>query len=1218
MAQLGTLSIDFLVNLQNSLNQVGQLENRIAELERTARDSRRAVDDIGNARVGNIAGAFDDAAGAIDRFRGGLSGVVSGQGGIGDLIGAFKGIPPQALLAAGSVIAITGAVAGLGIAITSSINSLRAQTAEMSSGAKETGVAFQAYQDLAGAAKLAGVDIDAMKDGLKEINATLGDGAESEKAKLFQQLGVSILDASGKMKSADQILMESADAFKAMGSDTERSVMALKLFGEEAGPKLAPMLKQGQAGIQGLIEENRELNGVISNETAKSVKGFEDGLKRLNTVVEGAKNAFGAIFMPAATLVVEVFLELAKAIKGALPEGQSFQDLVLDITKSGLRLLLQAIDAGIKKINQFGRVLIVAAPALVMIYNNVMLTVDGLRILINALDIFKAFVQTTVLVVVGALIDAFGSLVGAMGDVASAVGLDSVAEGAKTAQTSIQAMSAAIGSINRDAIAGMKTDFNDILDTTGDIGDRTKNIGSNIKGLQGVGQGIADFGVPLQGANDALIGALKENTESNKKNTEGALDLKKVLGEDKEKKEKAAKKEKESKISELMQFQRLIGPGASEELYKEDPKYKEIIDKAVKDQSEIEKKNKAETERLNKLLKARSGAAEKYNKTVGDILETQRTIESAHEYVAEVDRREAERNANHANNREQWLSETEKIDKNLAEVKSKGYKQEVEFYEARAEVIEGIDKTIGQIPVIGKQLANVAEGLFRGGNVLRDAASKVGIGQPRRKGEIAESRAKAGVLKGRLERRKSIDEQETEELRLRNDVQRQQGVDALDAALQKEKELFDLRKQQSKQFEQFSKAEVAAIQSIIKLTKDLGAAQANIVVSRAQEMAHRLAAEKAMGMELANLVLANQIIHEKNELTRLKLQLDEADAEYAFEIQKLNMQNLTGLRLTIEQQKLRNEYEAKVLGIKKEITAEEEKAAERGKTILQQTIEKAQKLTHANEAAKQGLEIERINGELIKNGTSLESYALQITKANLEAKLKEQELNLQNLTPLEKELEMLKIKNELLEKTNSLEDERGQKIMENIEKSLSGGSAVAGGLGDLIAKIGGDEKADDLGFQDMLRQIDNVSGALGGLGQSAAGVARIMAGDLIGGITGLITGLMSTVGSVYDFFFGESEEEKKAREEREKREEEARFEDVSQIFFDNAALRQQAEEFAKAFVTEQEKRMGRPVEITIDARGALIGEENEVARALSNLLETELGRRVGNVGIGRL
>ena len=348
----------------------------------------------------------------------------------------------------------------------------------------------------------------------------------------------------------------------------------------------------------------------------------------------------------------------------------------------------------------------------------------------------------------------------------------------------------------------------------------------------------------------------------------------------------------------------------------------------------------------------------------------------------------------------------------------------------------------------------------------------------------------------------------------------------------------------------------------------------------------------------------------------LRLRTEIANNELNLSAEDARLKN-TSLESQIRQLEIRrmdvSEAERKVLVLEEEVGLAmklrdiNNSAVEGAKAAVQKAREAAESLAHRNQVARLGYAIEA------------ETSAQQ--KLSLEYELKLQQLQTQQLTDQEYKLELLKLENELKEKRNELDEKQRQersKTVEKVGQGLSGAGQITGGLGDLINKIGGAGKEDDMGWQDMLRQIDNVSGVMGGLGQASSGVARIMAGDLIGGITSVVTGLMSAVGSIYDFFFGETEQEKKDREEQERREEEARFDDISQIFFDNAALRQQAEEFAKAFVSEQERRMGRPVEITIDARGALIGEENEVARALGNLLETELGRRVGNVGIGRL
>ena len=1184
MAQLGTLSIDFLVNLQNSLNQVGQLENRIAELERTARDSRRAVDDIGNARIGNIAGAFDDATDGINRFRGGLQGVLSGGGGIGDLIGAFKGIPPQALLAAGSVIAITGAVVGLGFAIKSSLSSLVQQGDELDKASQRAGVSVEALQQLRYAAELSGIGADKLTDAFKEVNNALGQGKEGEKAKIFEQMGVSITDATGKIKSADQMLIESADTFKNLGSDTERAVLAMKLFGE-GGKELVPLLKQGTDAVREQMKELDELGGVLGGDTVKATVELSDQMTRIKTLMGGVSNSFAEIFLPSAKLVVDVFLEIAKAIKGSLPEGESFKDLVLSITKSGLRLMIQAIDATVKKINQFGSMLIVAAPLIENVYQQIMFVVDAAIILVNALDILKSFIQVAVITVVEELVKAFGALVGAIGDVAATVGLDSVAEQASNAKSSIDAMSGAFASIRQSGLDSIKTDWEDINNAIDSSTKRIKSYGEATKNIQSVGQSLADLQSPTSGANDAinrLTDAVNNNTDANKQNT-GATD--KNTDEGKKNAANAAKGGAAAKAiprieSPVETYERLSGRELNiEPGFKKSEALKEIVEPANVKLKEIEKSMEAERQRSLELER-------KANSTQLQIIQRKKQLKEKDDKLDELRSNEIDLEFERSDLQEE-LYKSEQKNRDYAKKRAELFGDEVELLEARQKDIEKLTSKVPEgLPGSG-QMQNVLEGGFRGANVLRDAAATVGIGKPRRKAKMAETRGELAEMEPANERSiensKKLAKVNEEILAIDNErIIANSEINNL-SELQAQQ---DAQKLQSQKALSNYEAQYQAQKNLISKTQmDINLAEIEYI--------------SLLNMKLTLLNNENALITEQDVKKREALQLENAGIRYELAMIELQSKKLEGLEYQAEAQEIINEHTREEYEIRQRTFEANNSALEAAKQAVEAAKARGAELANINALASK--EIEILNTKNVFNRLDLE-YALEKLKTNI-----------QNLTPLQQELELLKAKLDYEEKIKQAR--AGQ--VEKLGQGFSGAGQIAGGLGDLINKIGGTGKEDDMEFQDMLRQIDNVSGALGGLGQASSGVARIMSGDLIGGITSLITGLMSTVGSVYDFFFGETEQEKKDREEREKQDEEARFDDVTQIFFDNAALRQQAEEFAKAFVSEQEKRMGRPVEITIDARGALIGEENEIARSLGNLLETELGRRVGNAGIGR-
>ena len=348
---------------------------------------------------------------------------------------------------------------------------------------------------------------------------------------------------------------------------------------------------------------------------------------------------------------------------------------------------------------------------------------------------------------------------------------------------------------------------------------------------------------------------------------------------------------------------------------------------------------------------------------------------------------------------------------------------------------------------------------------------------------------------------------------------------------------------------------------------------AAIVAINAEQMAFELSLAKASEEKNRRDSIINEILLRRTQIAQNEIDLGEEAARFANE----KLQNIIRT-LEISLQEI-SEEERKVLLL-------EQQAAHQTRLNSLQTdaVNKAKEAM----AIAQTQALEAANRER----TALNELRLlwetnAIKKASLQYNFEMLRIDNANLTVIERELEEKKA---LLAYEEAITAER--------IKQVQATSQGIGGLGSLGGQFGG--MMEKLGFdKETARVVDEISTGLVGVGQGVGGVAQIMAGDPVGGITNLLSGGLTAFESIYDIFNPEEEKIDPA--------------EYAQIEIDAETLREQAREFAQAFVDEQEKRMSRPVQITIDARGALVGEENEVARQLGNLLESEIGRRVGNI-----
>ena len=231
-----------------------------------------------------------DAALRIKAKVDGVNNIVSLNRSIAAIEGTAKG-------ATGAMRGLTGAAAGLSgalgaLAPLASIaglvglakNSLDAGN-KMFDLAQKTGVSVEALARFNKAARVSGTDIDAVGKALVKLSRGMVEAAATGKGKAadsLKALGISAVDASGKLKSADRVTLEIANRFKSMADGPAKAALAMNLFGK-AGADMIPLLNMGGDSID-------KLSVKMTTAFAEKADQYSDKLAMLS----GKVGAFGA------------------------------------------------------------------------------------------------------------------------------------------------------------------------------------------------------------------------------------------------------------------------------------------------------------------------------------------------------------------------------------------------------------------------------------------------------------------------------------------------------------------------------------------------------------------------------------------------------------------------------------------------------------------------------------------------------------------------------------------------------------------------------------------------------------------------------------------------------------------------------------------------------------------------------------------------------------
>lgn len=199
----------------------------------------------------------------------------------------------RAVGAAGLAIGALGA--GLTAAASDSLDGIAAQERF----AKSVGLTLAQYQQLAFAAERAGFDVEALQGFLvnladKAFDASIG--AEGSAAQLAD-LGVSAVDARGRLKPLNQLFLELADSVAEMEDGTAKTG-ALSIFAGDDGARAITLLNQGSEGIRRQATEAERLGRVLSQSQVDLARSTVQARRELFSSLAALRDRLSLIVAP--------------------------------------------------------------------------------------------------------------------------------------------------------------------------------------------------------------------------------------------------------------------------------------------------------------------------------------------------------------------------------------------------------------------------------------------------------------------------------------------------------------------------------------------------------------------------------------------------------------------------------------------------------------------------------------------------------------------------------------------------------------------------------------------------------------------------------------------------------------------------------------------------------------------------------------------------------
>jgi len=218
-------------------------------------------------------------------------------------------------LLAGVSTAIVGAAAGF-TAWTISVTEAIDPMVQLS---RETGTSIAAIQELGFAASQNGSDLNAVQSSIRELTKRAGEFARTgggQASEAFLQMGLSVRDANGNMKTADVIMNDLSGTMQSFNKGEQADI--LDKLGID--PSMIQLLNESSSEMKSLREEARSL-GVITKEQADAAASLNDANTTLKFGLTGLKNSIAVGLAPTIQGIIEKFIGFLKANKDLIVNG---------------------------------------------------------------------------------------------------------------------------------------------------------------------------------------------------------------------------------------------------------------------------------------------------------------------------------------------------------------------------------------------------------------------------------------------------------------------------------------------------------------------------------------------------------------------------------------------------------------------------------------------------------------------------------------------------------------------------------------------------------------------------------------------------------------------------------------------------------------------------------------------------------------------------------
>lgn len=298
--------------LANTYGEMGRTQTAIENMD-------KSLDQVSDS-TGSAAGGVTSLGDVLDTVADKLG--VKLPDGISKFTGGLGKIPASTAAAAAGVAAVVAVVIKLEKKLMDVTKETAAAAKELEALSLQTSVSTTDLQAFQYAEDFIGVSSDQLADSLKDLTTKMSDAANGneETAAKFDQLGVSIYDAQGNLRSSYDVFLDVIDGLGEMSNQAERDALAMSLINESA-QQLNPLIEQGSGSLKKYAAEAENVGYILSNDQLKALTAVDEAQNRLLKSQEAVSKQISAEYAPYMSDALNQTRELIEKVGTALVDS---------------------------------------------------------------------------------------------------------------------------------------------------------------------------------------------------------------------------------------------------------------------------------------------------------------------------------------------------------------------------------------------------------------------------------------------------------------------------------------------------------------------------------------------------------------------------------------------------------------------------------------------------------------------------------------------------------------------------------------------------------------------------------------------------------------------------------------------------------------------------------------------------------------------------------